>query len=54
MLRDLLMRDVIGADERMVGILLPPSVGGVRRQSGRLADAASRGQPELHALQRRT
>jgi acyl-[acyl-carrier-protein]-phospholipid O-acyltransferase/long-chain-fatty-acid--[acyl-carrier-protein] ligase len=28
-LRELLLRDVIGADERMVGILLPPAVGSV-------------------------
>jgi acyl-[acyl-carrier-protein]-phospholipid O-acyltransferase / long-chain-fatty-acid--[acyl-carrier-protein] ligase len=28
-LRELLQRDVIGADEKMVGLLLPPAVGGV-------------------------
>ncbi len=42
---------LIGADEKMVGILLPPSVRRRAGEPGRLVPAARGGQLELHALE---
>ena len=52
-LRRLLRRHALAADEKYVGVLLPPSVPGLSGEYGPRARSADRGQFELHGLGRR-
>ncbi len=53
-LRRFLVREILAADEKYVGVLLPPSAAGVVVNAALPLAAADRGEFELHAESRRT